>query len=411
MKINFNKNKLYEILFILCVFIPYFNNYELTFFIWCLSVVLTLQKKYSLDIIRQLLCFAGILLLAFISSFFNEYDLYNFIRDVTYLVKPILGILIGYQFAKSYLDDPLKTVVIAGVFSAIVHLIIVSYGFLVIGIRNINDLREIAGYFSDFEVYIIIFLIFSKDFQIDINPRMKKIALFILIISSLLYLSRTNFIQFGILYFAVKGYFVLNKEKIILLFSIFILGILSYTAIVYSNPKRNGKGIEAFLYKIKIAPIEPFKTKIKINDYRDFNDNYRSVENIYTIKQMNKEGFLTILFGKGLGSTVNLKRKVWLDGVQLRYISILHNGFMTVYLKSGIIGLLLCLLSIFFLLKRDKSNIFIIKKINYLFFGTVIFIVLSYWVFMGLYFKADTKAILIGLLILYKSNLEKEYIS
>lgn len=410
MKINFNKNKLYEILFILCVFIPYFNNYELTFFIWCLSVVLTLQKKYSLDIIRQLLCFTGILLLAFISSCFNEYDLYNCIRDVTYLIKPILGILIGYQFAKSHLEDPLKTVVFAGIFSAIIHLIIVAYGFLVIGIRNINDLREIAGYFSDFEVYVIIFLIFSKNFQININPRIKKAALFILIISSLLYLSRTNFIQFGILYFAVKGYFVLNKEKIILLFSIFILGILSYTAIVYSNPKRNGKGIEAFLYKIKIAPTEPFKTKIKINDYRDFNDNYRSVENIYTIRQMNKEGLFTILFGKGLGSTVNLKRKVWLDGVQLRYISILHNGFMTVYLKSGIIGLILCLLSIFFLLKRDKSKIFLIKKINYLFFGTVIFIILSYWVFMGLYFKADTKAILIGLLILYKSNLEKEYI-
>jgi hypothetical protein len=50
----------------------------------------------------------------------------------------------------------------------------------------------------------------------------------------------------------------------------------------------------------------------------------------------------------------------------------------------------------------------LINKVNYLFTGTALFLFISYWVFMGFYFKADTKAILIGLLLAYSERLSKE---
>jgi hypothetical protein len=177
---------------------------------------------------------------------------------------------------------------------------------------------------------------------------------------------------------------------------------VGYSAILYINPKRNGAGIEAFLYKIKVAPIEPFKTKIDRDNWKDLNDNYRSYENIMTVRQVTRDGLYSVIFGQGLGAQVDLKQKILLGDMELRYISILHNGFMTVFLKSGLLGVFFLLSSIFPLFKKQKTDIPIIKQINYLMIGSGLFLIVSYWVFMGYYFIADTKAIVIGFLICYR---------
>ncbi|MBC7640947.1 MAG: hypothetical protein H7174_01200, partial [Flavobacterium sp.] len=292
-------------------------------------------------------------------------------------------------------------------FIAVIHIYIVFYCFLILGIRDINDLRFYAGFFSDFEVYALILIIFNHKLQIQISKKQKIIFIVLIAISSLFYLSRTNFIQFVILVIALKGYFVLNKRTVIILSSLVLTSVLFYSAILYINPKRNGAGIESFLYKIKIAPTEPFKTKINKDDYKDYNDNYRSVENILTVKESLNLSYFQIFFGQGLGSTIDLHRDVLLDNVELRHISVLHNGFMTIYLKSGILGVLILIMSIF-ILSKNTTKIKELQYLNYLIIGTIIFLIISYWVFMGLYFKADTKSILIGLIIAFIEKTKKE---
>lgn len=411
MSLVINKEKLYSILFALCVSVPYLNNYELTFLVWTTTVLITIQKSYSLEFLKQILLFGGILFLAFFSSFFNQFKTYVFIRDITYLAKPILGLLIGYQLCKSKLKNPLQTVMYTGVVLAVIHLCIVFYGVIFVGFRNIHQIRTYSGYFSDFEVYVIILILFHRDFKVEITAKQKRWFLLLLTLSSLFYLSRTNFIQFAILFLALNGFFVLNKRKLIALIVVIFTGLILYSAVVYYNPKRNGKGIEAFMYKVKIAPTEPFKTKIDTEDYKDFNDNYRSVENINTVKQMGNSGWFTVLFGKGLGSKVDLKKEVLLDGTKLRFIAVLHNGFMTVFLKSGIFGVFLLFVSIFLLFRKQKTEPLLINKVNYLLLGTAFFLFISYWVFMGFYFKADTKAIFVGLLLAYAEKIKREKIT
>lgn len=408
MKIKITKNYLYSILFGLCVSVPYLNNYELTFAVWGLTTGLTLRRNYGKQLVWQITLFTLILAIAFFSSFFHEYATYNYIRDITYLAKPILGFLIGYQLCKTHIKKPFETIVYTGVFLAVLHLLIVFYGFVSVGFSNVHQIRSYAGYFSDFEVYVILILIFYKSFKINIPDKQRNIFLGLLILSAAFYLSRTNFIQFAILYMALKGYFVPNKKNITALLGFLLFGFLCYSAVVYYNPKRNGEGLEAFLYKVKIAPTEPFKTKINREDYKDFHDNYRSVENINTYNQIKNKGTSSVLFGKGLGSKVDLRKEVWLDGTLLRFISVLHNGFMTVYLKSGLIGVAILLLSIFLLFRKQKTNIPELTNINYLMTGSALFLFISYWVFMGFYFKADTKAVLIGLLIALSERIKSE---
>ncbi|MEN3323817.1 hypothetical protein VP395_08770 [Mariniflexile soesokkakense] len=207
----------------------------------------------------------------------------------------------------------------------------------------------------------------------------------------------------------MKGYFELNIKSIKVISFFLVLGLLGYAAIYHSNPVRQGKGIEGFLYKIKMAPIEAFKTKINKDDWKDFNDNYRSFENILTVRQVTSKGYLTILFGEGIGSTIDIGREVWTnDGSLVRYAPILHNSYMTIFLKSGLIGVFLTFAFIYLLFRQKKSEHLVINSINYLLIGSAVFLILSNWVFMGLYLKLDNKSIFLGFLLCYKELIIKE---
>jgi len=403
-----SNNVLYQLLFALCVLMPYINIYELTFLVWFLTFAITISNRYSIRIVKYITCFSVILATAFVVSFFTNESMYNFFRDIAYLLKPIIGLLVGYQLYKKCQNKFFTTVIYTGLLISSIHLLIVLITFIRFHAITVNLLREYCGYHSDYEVYILVLLLFYKKFEI--NWSKKKVHTFIAIVSlsSFLYLSRTNFIQLIILFIAMKGYFVLNKKSVTIIASVVLFVVVGYTAVYQSNPHRSGKGIEAFLYKIKNAPIEPFKTKIDKDNWKDFNDNYRSYENILTVKQVSSQGTSAVLFGKGLGATINLGREIWTnDGEFIQYIPILHNGFATVFLKSGIFGLLFLLIFMYLLGKPVKSNLVSVQNLNFILVGTAIFLIVSNWVFMGLYLKLDNKSILLGFIICYREFLLK----
>jgi hypothetical protein len=198
---------------------------------------------------------------------------------------------------------------------------------------------------------------------------------------------------------ALKGYFTITIKSIKVVVSVLIITVIGYTIIYNLNPKRDGSGVEQILYKIKNAPIEPFKTKIDVSNWKDINDNYRSYENILTLRQVTENGPRAIISGEGIGSTVNLKQKIWLQSSYMQFIPFLHNSFMTAFLKSGILGVFLLLFYIYLLLKNQKSNIPLVQNINMLFIGTGVFLIISNWVFLGMYNLSDNKSILVGFLI------------
>lgn len=407
MKID--KDFISKILFLICIVVSLIPNYELTFSVWFLTFLVTINKNYSITIFKYVATFSAILLIAFFSSLFYQPKLFLFIRDFTYMIKPIIGLLLGYQIFKNDKTLRLNYFIYVGLIIAIIHIGTIFIAFLQVKSLNLNLLREKGGYFSDYEIYVIILLIFHKELNITISKKRINYILIVVVLSSMLYAARTNMIQFVILFLAMKGYFKLTRKALTVLFSLFSLTIISYSAIVYYNPVRAGKGLDAFLYKIKIAPQEAFKTKINKNDWKDFNDNYRSFENIITVQQVSKEGPFAILFGEGLGSRLNLGRKVFTnDGEFVQFIPYVHNGFMTVFLKSGIFGLVFLILFLVLLFKQTKTNDPKLLYINYLLIGTSVFLIVSNWVFLGLYLKLDNKAIIIGFLIALKETIIKQ---
>ena len=407
MSLVINKTLINQLLFIICVVVPFFNIYELSFGVWMIAIVVTLKNNYSQEFVKLFSIFIAIFLLAIIVGLFYEYDLYFIIRDITYLLKPITGLLLGYQLFSKHIKNPFQFIVYAGIAIASYHLFLVAYGILIEGARNVREIREHGGYFNDFEVYTLVILLFNKKLNLGFSKQKCYAFILLMAISSFFYLARTNFIQFIVLVIALKGFLVMNRKALKAIIALIILIVVGYTSIVYYNPHRNGKGMDEFLYKIKIIPTEAFSTRINRDDWKDFNDNYRSYENIRTVQQLSYNE--TMFFGEGMGSQVDLKQKVYLGDMQLRHISILHNGYMTVLIKSGLLGVFIYLLSIVFFFRKNKYPNETLTNINYLFVGTGVFLILSNWVFMGLYNPIDTKSLLIGFLFAYKNELIKQH--
>lgn len=405
MKLSLNKEFFYQLFFTFCVVIPFFNNYELSFISWLLALVLTFKKSYSASFLRYVSYFIFIFILAFIVGVFYQYRLYFVIRDITYLLKPILGLFIGYQFFNSQIKNPFKFLLYSGLAMAIIHLALVGYGIVFQGAKSVASIREYGGYFNDYEIYTFIILLFHKKFQVDLSTKRYRLFFIIMGLSTFFYLARTNFIQLVILFMAMKGWLILNKKSLTIIGTLIIASVLSYSAIYLYNPKRNGDSVNEFLYKIKLIPLEAFATKINRNDWKDFHDHYRSYENVRTIEQLTYND--SYILGEGIGSQVDLKQKVRLGDMDLRHISILHNGYMTVYLKAGIPGLLLLFGSIFYFFRKQSSVNDLDHNINLLFIGTGLFLIISYWVFMGFYNLLDSKSLLIGFLFSYKNHLRK----
>ncbi|MBP4137267.1 hypothetical protein [Flavobacterium geliluteum] len=400
----------YQILFLLCIGVSLFANYELTFSIWFLTLLVTIKRKYSVTILRYIAVFLAILLVAIFSTLFSKTTAFLFIRDFTYLVKPILGLLVGYQLCRFSSKLALKVLVYTGLVISLLHLVMLFFTIIEFRTISVNLLRQHGGYFSDYEIYVLIILIFYKNLNVEISHKQRTILILVIGLSSFLYLARTNLIQFIILYVGLKGYLIYSQKSLKVILSVLFFIILGYTAIVYLKPKREGKGIQAFLYKIKIAPEEAFKTRINKEDWKDFNDNYRSFENIIAVKQVSSKGTRAVLFGEGLGSTLNLGRKVWTnDNEYVQYIPIVHNGYMTLFLKSGLLGVLLLLVFLVILYRQKKSNIEAVQAINYLLIGSSVFLIVSNWVFLGLYLKLDNKSIIIGFLIAIREVMIREH--
>lgn len=393
--------------YILSLLVLFLNNYELTFIIWLFIAFLTFKLKYSKQIFYIISCYSIIILISFLTEFlFYDNNLYNKVRDLTYLLKPILGLLIGYNISKEFKLNALQYAVKAGVILSFIHLLLVFFAILNHRTLSVSEIREHSGYFNDYEPFVLLLLFFSNSFQIRLTQKQKLTYILIVGISVFSYLSRTNFLQLILLFLAIKGYFILTARSIKVISLTVIISLIGYFAIYNYNPKRKGSFVDEFLYKVKIIPIEAFKTKINQEDWKDFNDNFRSFENIKTFNQITYGGIQPILTGNGLGSTVDIGRRMQTnDGTIVRYYPALHNAFSTVLLKSGITGVLFYLLSIFIIFNKIKTNSKEIFYLNNLIKGSAIFLLLSSWVFMGFYLKLDSKSILIGLLIGYREVL------
>jgi O-antigen ligase len=214
----------------------------------------------------------------------------------------------------------------------------------------------------------------------------------------------------AIILLSVHGVTYITKTtlKIIGAFTLAILVLYIYLFSV--KIERRNSGLDAFLFKIKNAPAELFTTRIDRENHKDLWDHWRGYEAKRAFALM-KEHPSSYLVGTGQGSLVNLKFEAPLTGEKdngLKFISELHNGYVYIFYKTGIIGLLILLYFLISFYKkiyqRENENQFatiLVSSIGILFLFTTLTIT-------GIYNAKDVIIFILGaLLYYYKENDQK----
>ena len=409
-----SKSKFYTSLFILLLFLQlYLPSFKLNIFfqMGVLSLYFLYEKvafeKRFLKIIAPVFLLFG---LGFIGTVYHSYPYYAIIKDIFHFLKPVLGLLIGFLFFKK-IDNFnwfVKTIVYCGLASAIIHfLVLIFMGSIFSG--SVDTIREF-GKDNFLELFGLFFLLFYNYFQKAplIESRLQtRIISLILLLSNVFYFSRTMIAVSIILALSVYGYTVLTKKTIRFLGILMISIGLFYGYLFSIKIERNKPGIDSFLFKVKIAPAELFKTKIDRNNHKDLWDHWRGYEakRAYALMQENPSSYVV---GTGFGSLVNLKFKAPLTGEKegIRYISELHNGYMYVFYKTGGIGVIILLLffgSLYLSLYRKKKN----KDMITVFISSIgLVYVFTSLTITGIYNGRDVIIFILGGLLYFQNSID-----
>lgn len=402
MKIN--KSQFYRTLFgvviLLQIYLPSFKI-NIFFQLGILLLYLVLEKPIiSKRLIKIIFPIITIFFLGFIGTIIYNNPIVFTLKDVFHFIKPLQGILIGYFFFKTINNSKLfiRTIVETAFLSAIIHFFIL-FVFVDLISGSIQAIRE---YTRDnfLELVAIFFLGYYKAFfkeELFDSKSKARLIFIVLLISCILYFSRTMMVGALILFLSVKNYTRITQKSIKIILIAFFGVFLLYGYLYSVRIDRDEPGLEAFLYKVKIAPEELFQTKIDREDHKELWDHWRGYEAKRAFALM-EERPLSYLLGTGYGSLVNLKFKAPLAGNEkgMKFISELHNGYPYVLYKTGIVGLILYLTFLFGLYKIIYSRI----SFETIFISALgVFYMFTTLTITGIYNSSDTTVFILGALI------------
>lgn len=397
---------IYKTMLLLLLFLPaVISSTEVNIIIGLLFfevVTIGAYNKFSTTLVNTIFPLVLILIIACISSFFYPSTIYDNIRGFAYIVKPILFIILGYILISKIKNKEFifKAIIYLAVFFAILHLIDLCF-FLLDNPFNINSIRFKLKKSNAIELLAIVFLFVNKKDKYFILP-LKYLGLikFILYSSFILYFSRTMLVAVFILIFAINGYAKITRKGIKYILLFFALIILFYTILYNMDIPRESTGFKNFLYKIKLAPSEIFSTaKIDINDHKNLWDHWRAYEALKAVEQLIKTQYMVgIIFGKGLGSLIDLGFVAPLNSEGIQFIPKIHNGYINIMFKSGILGLICYCMFIIYLYFQAYKKAFNkgVLFVNNMISGIGIYFLFTTLIITGIYNQGDIMSVILG---------------
>jgi hypothetical protein len=396
-------------LFILILFLSFYSI-ELSFIASVFLLVISASNKTVVSLTLSAILLTIVVLTGIISSYELKYSFFDILKDILYFVRPITILLASYFAVKRIKSHTyvFNTVIVIALFFAIKHLAIV-----LINIGHIDSyvyLRNLGGKQNHIEMVAIVFLFFTP--YHTIFKKYEKFVKYILITSFILYLSRTMFIILFIFFLGYKGYLFFSQRYIKRLFIFSILWIIIGVAISSIETDRESKGLKAFVYKTQNSFNELFEsidTKEIVNDRRTLWEHWRAYEAKKALDQISENGSKAWLIGLGLGAQIDLGTYVHLDGKYFTEVPSIHNGFVYVLFKTGIIGFIFYVWFIGHIFithqkfRTKDSNILF----NKLIIATSLYMLFNSFVITGIFRPGEFSVFLYGILIASKYKSER----
>lgn len=359
-----------DLIYLFCFFyffIQYFTESLFTI-IFAFVFIFFLIKKVLISIPKSnsniLICLF-VLYTLIIGLIFNDFNSVS--RDFLLFLNPILTLILGFLAASQtgHFYRFIKFLLLTGLFYSIYYLLFFDYNSLSNTIYNIRNSNIRPNYYSVISLSIL--LLFYKVFINKFSYFFIISIISIFILSILLSLSRIFvFAPLILLFFYIKisfrtiGYII-------------IIGSILMFSISFFNFDVRFEFINQFFDKLVSSSNE-----IKVSSYStqdEINSNWRGFESYRALLSFGEFSLFNKIFGGGLGHTVQLGFFQKLDGQYYSEIQVLHNAYLMVLTKSGILGLIIFfILTIVPLVKGVFIKLFSkteFNKIGALYFGCI----------------------------------------
>lgn len=364
---------------------------------------ITFGMKIPRGIWRVIWPITIMILLGFIGSINNDID--HVIKDFWYFGKLILVIIFGYlaMWKINDIKAVLRIFVLSGFILSIYYLIKLGIDFYLFNEPiQIIQKKIGSGYFISVIAMAILFGYLKYNFNLFQFRTLSYVILMVCFMSIILSFSRTLWLTLLIIILISKKIKILNIIGLLILL-VFFIG----TGITTNLGNLEGE------FGAMIAKISRSINEIMIIDYSDMeriNIYWRSVETYQGLKTYTSGSLLELFFGQGFGSHINLEFFMTLQGIMMQHIPIIHNGYVYILVKTGLIGLVLYLYYLVSLFKSGQRALrinqvdiqlvgILLMELSVIFFFTTYFIT-------GLFNKSVLfpAKLLLGILLYYLKN-------
>ena len=272
-------------------------------------------------------------------------DQYEYFKDAWYVMNPALIMLTGYvlYMAKPDLSRGLRAFVIGGVIVGIWQ--VRGYFFFPeIIMMPAVTIRKVIG--TGFYAPVLAVVVLLATFpmwreRLKLHPVVGWVLLTIASLAVIGVFSRTAVMVIGLGLLAAWGAFA-AREWLRLLFPVVGLVLVTSVMQVVIDVDSN-RSLETFAGKFALSLRE--LAVAHYSDVRDINLNFRGYETKRALLQFGEGSAAQMLFGQGFGATVDLGISMPLEVTSsgtvrlMRHVGLLHNGYMFLLIKVGIIGL------------------------------------------------------------------------
>lgn len=265
-----------------------------------------------------------IVAILFVAGFSNsQFVKSDSIRDLIILTNPVIIFLL----ARGVLKNTGEALVLEVLLNATRVLTILAIALFVIrlisGSFNLSSLYHYRNSLPAFPYEVFVFLCLSL---FKTESKLLSFPVIGAIILILLYFSRNFFLMLSVLF--ILRYYK-NTFKLVFVLLMFLI---VFSLFVFSS---RWSGAEQFLFKILNSYNELFV--VDFTSHSSIIHNWRAYELYKGLQQFSSYTTWNQLFGVGLGARIALNGEYWLSGTLYSSLPFLHNGFVTMLVKVGVL--------------------------------------------------------------------------
>jgi hypothetical protein len=337
------------------------------------------------------ICPALLLVLGSFGIYHN--DLKDFLKDCWYFSNPLCYMAFGYFIAErlKVARRLITTCTIVGIGASLYSIVnCYFHASELADAASVNSYRHITGTGTGQAMIPIVLILIAQHVKLPLGglEQRKPVRLAVYVLGTAavaLSLSRT------LLIVLLCGVMVLLRKRTLFVVAtgaIFagMLGVFAISFVSQSFFHAAEPFKEKVLHSSQEVELHPYDT------FKDINDNWRGFEAYRALQTYKRLPFAEKVVGGGFGTMVDIGFAMLLGGdTPMQELPLLHNGYMYLLVKTGVVGLLLFMVFIAQLVRLglrckhapDKSE----RLAGYVLIWTALVFLLTQGVITGIYNK------------------------